>query len=251
MTLIQSNPATERLNVSSKNFECLLECKSPRKEDVTTQIALDCLAEIKNAQLGWGYSIKKFFATMFTYTSVLTAPFIAMIGLLWLNASRIRTIDLQTLAIGGSVFGGILAADMAIGKIFGVRPITMSVIAAYDAYRYGAKTLSKSVEKSYTDHEEMMKLLIQENRKVMIDELKKTYLGIAKVLDRHTPSEIKLLEDQLPSIEKALKGMGLNRSEVTQILGPIKETMKLLPYQKNTLSAVKYQLLRKSAASAA
>ena len=230
MTLISSNEATEKLNASSKNFKQLLEAGDPiLKEEVITQLAQVCLEEIENAQLGWGHSFKKFFATTFTYTSVLAAPILTMIGSIWYFLDKIQGFselhNIKNLAYAGTGFGTVVLADYAIGKIFGIRPVTAILLVAYDAYRNGAKTLAKGVEKGYNDHEEALKMTRENSKKILIDELKKTYLGIAIEMTNRTPEELTTLQKQMPFITIALAHVGLSKLEICQILSPVVSTL--------------------------
>lgn len=232
MALIQSNKTTESYGASSKNFITLQNLEGVDKKAVVTELAQECINEIDSAHLGWGYRTRKFLATTCSYASALVAPIFAVSGLIWYNFTKILNINISQWAAGSATIGGALAADVAVGKIFGIRPITACLITAYDAYRHGAKALSTEIKKSYEDHEMAMKDLAAKSRKILIHELKTTYAALAMDLRNHTPNDISKFSTQIPVIEKSLSQLGLSRRETVDILLPLKDTIKILPHCK-------------------
>lgn len=238
MALIENSFATEQLNVSSNNLDAILSINKPAKtEDVTTGVALSCLDEIKKTQLGWGHSIKKFFATAGTYALVMAFPIGILAGTLWIYSERIKNIfmlyEAKNLALAGTGLGTLCLTDFLIGKYFGIRPITALLIGIFDVYRQGAKFLSKQVRDSYTCDEEKWRKEIEANREMIKKQLGAAYLGIAvELAKRHTEgkldNEIPMLDNNLPIIAKALSEIGLSKPETIEILSPLEETMKLI-----------------------
>lgn len=215
---------------NTHNFNQLITLKEPvSKEAVITDLAKVCLEESANARLGWGHTFKKFFATTSVYTFFLTAPIAALLGSLWAFADKIGLLmTLENLCIAVPSLGALLATDVVFGKVFGIRPMTVALLATLDAYRNGVKELAGIVKEGYTNQEEAVKELLKENKKILIDELKALYSQIANNLENHNPADIQKLRTQLPLIEKGLVSIGLTRLEVAQVLAPLKTELRLL-----------------------
>lgn len=232
MPLITPNDATNKFNVSAQNLDTVL--KGTTKDDITTKLVLSCFNDIQKSQLGWWFSIKKFFARTFSYPALLTFPMTGIAGGVWYYAEAIKTISLTNYAIWGTSLGALLAADFAIGKIIGTRPITALLIASYDAYREGARTISKVVAESYTKTENQISDLIKAHRETIKNELLVTYAGIAKALaERYTGEgavEIssESMENCIPTISKTFAELGLSQPDIDQILGPLKDVLLLI-----------------------
>jgi hypothetical protein len=238
MALIETNLATEQFNASSKNLDALLGLKEPAKrEEVTTAIAIVCLDEIQKSKLGWNHYIKKFFATTLTYASVIALPFIALAGAIWHYSEQIKALtaiyEAKNIALAGTGVGALFLADYAVGKVFGIRPITALLIGAFDAYRRGAKILSNQVRDSYTNDEVKTEIEILEHRKTIKAQLSAAYLGIAVELGKRQKNEtlktdLETLKANLPLISRGLSEIALSKVEICEILSPLEETMKLL-----------------------
>lgn len=215
---------------NTHNFNQLITLKEPvSKEAVITDLAKVCIEESEKSRLGWGHTFKKFFATTSVYTTLLAAPIAALLGSLWYFADKIGLLmTLENLCIAVPSLGAAIGADVVFGKIFGIRPITIALLATLDAYRNGVKKVTDIVEGSYTNEEEAVKEILKENKKVLIDELKALYSQIAKSLENHNPADIQKLRTQLPLIEKGLVSIGLTRLEVAQVLAPLKTELRLL-----------------------
>lgn len=211
------------------NFEQLLYVKDPvQKDALITEMAKVCIEESEKARLGWGHTFMKFFATTATYSSLLTAPILAVLGSLWYFADKINLLlTIENLSIALPSLGALIASDIVFGKIFGIRPITLALLAVCDAYRNEVKKASDMVEKSYVDQEESVKDLLKDNKKLLLEELKTVYAGVAKSLESQKPAEIQKLAGQISPIEKGLVSIGLTRIEVAQILDPLKTELKL------------------------
>lgn len=213
-----------------QNFNQLITLKKPvPKEAVITDLAKVCIEESAKARLGWGHSLKKFVATNSVYTTLLFAPIAAVLGSLWFFADKLSLLlTLENLCIAVPSLGAMIGADLAFGKIFGIRPITVALLAALDAYRSGVKRVTDNVERGYINEEEAVKELLKDNKKVLMDELKNVYSQIAAKLEKHSPSEIENLRNQIPLIVEGLTSVGLTRIEVAQILAPLNTELRLL-----------------------
>lgn len=242
MSLITVNSISERFNASSDNLNFILNLKeTPKSNHVVTEVSRECFKEIQNTRLGWGHFIKKFFSTSITYASILALPVVTLAGSIWYYFDQIKNLpaiyDIKNLALGGSGLGAVFLANFAIGKVFGVRPMTAIMFAAYDTYRGGAKALSNQVRDSYTRHEERTEELVRENRKTIEDQLKSTYFGIANELAKRYENgklgeEIKILKTNLPLIARELINIGLTPAKTLEILSPLKTTVDLIEKSK-------------------
>lgn len=238
MPLIASSNATKELNAPSINLDSLVHLKaSQNREEVITKLAGMCLEEMEKSRLGWGHFIKKFLATTLTYTSVLALPVAVLAGVIWRYVDSIKNFYMiagaKDIAYLSSQLGGLWLADYAIGKIFGTRPITIILIAFYDAYRQGAKFLSHQVRDSYTSHEEAMKAILQTNREALKKDLADAYAEIASELVKRAregkvDTEIKVLKEKLPMINKALETIGLTKADIYKIISPLDDTLRIL-----------------------
>lgn len=215
---------------NTHNFNQLISLQEPvSKEAVITDLAQICLEESAKACLGWGHTFKKFVATTTVYTTLLMAPIAALLGSLWAFADKIALLaTFENLCIAVPSLGALIGADVVFGKIFGMRPITIALLATLDAYRNGVKKVADAVEGSYKNQEEAVKELLKENKKILVEELKAVYTQIAKTLENHNPADIQELRNHLPLIETGLVSIGLTRLEVAQILAPLKTELRLL-----------------------
>lgn len=226
MALISHSIATHSLG-DKINFDRLSHLETATKEQVATSLALAQLETVKKSQLGWGYTIKRLLATTSTYASILASPFIALISALWFYSDRIRQIDPFTMAASGSAAGAIFAADYALGRLIGIRPITACLIALYDMHRFGAKKVSNKVEESYKTHEQEMKEVSKKARTKLVEELKSTYLGVATQVKYQSRADQQLLLTQLPKIRTGLSSLGLTMPEIIEILSPLEGALRI------------------------
>ena len=231
MTLIKPNTATNQLNSSSINLHKIAELtQSATTEDVVTEVSLVCLDEIQKTHLTRGHAAKKFIFTSLTYAAAIALPVATLAGAVWRISAQENPYS-HIVKVAG--LSALLLADRAIGKVLGIRPVTAMTIAAYDAYRQAALTLSKQVQNSYTNHELQVNSQIEKHRQTIKNELITTYLGIASELAaRHKKGTIKdeaqTLEEKLPIVTEAFSKIGLTNVEIADILSPLKDTMKLI-----------------------
>lgn len=247
MTLYGTYSDNEISKLTFSNLEILLNLnKHSKTEDVITEVACDCLKEIKKSQLGWGHSFKKFLATTLTYASVLALPITALVGTIWYYFDQIKNLsalyDAKNIALTGSSIGTLLLADYAIGKIFGTRPITAILIAGYDAYRQGAKNLANQVRDSYINQEHEVKDLIKQSKQLIESELEAAYLAIANELaqrynEGNLQDEMTTLKQNLPIIAESFSKIGISDSKISKILSPINQAIRLIKIHQKKLIA--------------
>ncbi|MBU6383686.1 MAG: hypothetical protein KGR16_05165 [Verrucomicrobia bacterium] len=230
MALISRYEATQGPGDLS-NAQALCAARKPlTREQVTTQLALEKFDEMNQARVGFGHTIRRLLATTTTFAAVLSAPFIALLSIIWFGAAelqRLSILDSWTFAMSGSALAAAIAADLAVGKLFGVRPITACMIAIYDMHRNVAKTISDRVDESYKNEEKALKALRQERRTEMLQNLGNTYQGVATQIQALKPEERQQLEKQLPAFAKALQSMQLTQSEISSILDPLRGAFQL------------------------
>jgi hypothetical protein len=214
---------------STHNFNQLISLKEPvSKEAVITKTAKRYIEESEKARLGWGHTLKKFVATTTVYSTLLMAPIAALLGSIWAFADKLSLLmTLENLCIAVPSFGALLATDVVFGKIFGIRPMTVALLATLDAYRNGAGKVAGTVEESYTNHERATERLLEKNKKVLVTHLKTLYTQIANDLTQHSPEKIQQLQGQLPLIEKGLVNIGLTKFDIAQILEPLEAELEL------------------------
>lgn len=238
MTLIAINPVTEPYNPSSINLSIIAELKpTAGPQDVVSELALECLAEIQKFSLGTAQSLKKVLATSLTYTSLLALPIGALGGALWHVSNEIKEMtslsQAQRYLVAGTSLSAFWLADVAIGKLSGIRPFTAISIAAYDAYRQFALTVSKQVRESYAKQEQKLKEESDSNREIALEQLNTIYKEIASELGRRhkdgtLTTEIQTLEMKLPLVKQLLSQTGLKKVEISSILSPLQDMIKLL-----------------------
>lgn len=230
MALIGSNSVTDRFNSAAINLDGLMHLnKKFTLADVTTKSVLSLFAEMNQSKTGWGYSLKKMIVPSAVYSTVLSLPIAGIGGASWYFGRALRNVqsvsDLIPFATWGAGISGLLTVDFAVGKIFGIRPITNILIIAYDVYREAAANLSNQVKDAYIGYEQEMKGSILDKKRDMKNRLTEVYMKMAQVLidspGISKPELKKFKQETLPAIGKQLSKLSLTRAEVESILEPL------------------------------
>ncbi len=237
MAILPHNDVTKEFNASGQNLDHLLHLEKVTPTEVVTKTVLSAFEEIQKSKLGWGHSAKKIFYPTAAYGGVLSLPIVGIVSYIWYFVHALKDwAFLSKVAIGGTTLAALLAADLAVGRVIGTRPITAILIAGYDLYREGAKGLSKQVRKSYENQEAQVNELIKQRHETIKTELKEAYKEMALALvkkhkahDENIPAAIETLQKQLPLISKAFGELGLSAAEIVEILSPLQDALKLIP----------------------
>lgn len=242
MTLLPSCEKIESLGGSNENLNAILKLdKNAAREQVVTEVALVCLQEIENVKPGFTFTIKKFMATWLSYAGLLSAPIASILGLTWRYSDSLGTNAIPL----GMTAASLVAADYAIGKTLGIRPITAALMIGYDAYRQGAQTASRYVEESYTTAEKEAEKIVDARKTTLKQKLKHTYEcmagELAKQMGTATSTNVAglkqnviTLQKKLPIVSNLLKGMGLSKADVMEILDPLKTAATIIERQLTT-----------------
>lgn len=242
---VPSSSLNETFKISTQNLTQILNVKNTKKNSVdqfiTNEVRL-YLNEIQNAQLGWSHFIKKHAIGAAVHGAILAAPVSGALGGVYYFSDEIKKIeDPANAVIVGAGIAGAYVADIIVGKILGIRPVTLAVVTVYEIFREGARRISKEVLASYNRKEEethsLIKQLHEKNKQI----LSKVYEGVGQELvkqyelgyqDPKVLKEIQALVQKLDAslsmICKDFSQKGFTSSEIIEILHPLKDVIELI-----------------------
>jgi len=231
----------DNISVNNLNKLLILDSKNVHSNDISTEVALKCFEDIKNAQPGFGHYTKKYTVGSLAFVSTVAAP-LMIIGTIAYQAVPDSWLGKLGWTLGGMTIG---AANRAAGSIIGKKPLSFAFTVAAAALVYGAGKVSDAVLESYSRKEAAFANFSNETHQEIFDNIKETYDDLAEEVINQVRmaasnavemSELKLKADKLealiPSIFKALEELGIRPSEASSILNKLQEALRVVKEAK-------------------